>query len=50
MKVLFCFLNFVCGVMSVYSQIQENRQSLEEYIADIYEQYTSETEDEINFE
>lgn len=50
MKLFFCCLNIVCGVMSLHSQIKENVKPIEEYIADIYGQYSSETEEEVNFE
>lgn len=37
-------------VVGMFSQIPENSQGIEEYIANVFEQYTSETEEDLNFE
>jgi len=50
MKLFYCYLFVVWGCMDLFSQNQEKTQAIEEYIADIFEQYTSETEEDLNFE
>lgn len=50
MKFIYCYLFVVWGCVDLFSQNQEKAKTIEEYIADIFEQYTSETEEDLNFE
>lgn len=50
MKLFYCYLFVVCGCMDLFSQNEDKTQAIEEYIADIFEQYTSETEEDLNYE
>jgi hypothetical protein len=50
MKFIYSCFVVVCVCTNLFAQNLSNTIAIDEYIADIFEQYTSETEEELNFE